>query len=89
MLGDPGIDFNPEEQEYSHSDSLQSPHPPFHRFVNVQHLRGDEEKARTLEHLAAFFCLVCSLSKINNLWLADTKQSQEFCFPICVISLCK
>uniref|UniRef100_A0A8C5UB56 [histone H3]-lysine(9) N-methyltransferase n=1 Tax=Malurus cyaneus samueli TaxID=2593467 RepID=A0A8C5UB56_9PASS len=37
---------------------LKSPHPPFHRFVNVQHLRErDEEKAGTWEHLAAFFSL--------------------------------
>lgn len=90
ILGDPVIDFNPEElQEYSHSDPPQKPSSTFHSFVNVQHLRGDEEKARTREHLAAFFSLVCSLSKINNSWLPDTKQSQEFCFPICVISLCK
>lgn len=69
---------------------LKGLYPPLNRFENVQNLRErDEEKGRTSEHLAAFFSLVCSLSKINNSWLAETKQSQEFCFPICVISLCK
>lgn len=67
---------------------LKSHYPPLNSFKHVQNLRArDEEKARTLEHLAAFFSLVCSLSKINHFWLAETKLS-HLCNKSLQIEVC-